>query len=177
MKPVPHSPSRSFFIVSNLAATGIVCVDNHLRHNVIAVVPTGVYLWIQVGGSRILWIWRHTKPLWVRREACGYATYGFRIHSRHTTVHHTGVEAWLYAAILQDGNKASSEKTTMFGPIVECRWSLTDNLTGHQPWLECWHGTATGSHIFGLNDDGDCAGCCGWWKRVANAIKFQLKTY
>ena len=64
-----------------------ICVDNHIR----------------VGDSRILWIWRHTKPPWVRCEACGYADYGFRSHSRHTAVLHTGAEAWSYAAILQNG--------------------------------------------------------------------------
>ena len=46
-----------------------------------------------ISDTRILWIWRHTKPPWVRRVACGYAACGFRIHRRHTTGPHNRVEA------------------------------------------------------------------------------------
>ena len=74
------------FIACNLAAAGIICVDRHIRG----------------GDSRIMWIWRHTKPPWARRDAYGYATYGSRLHGRHTAVPRTGVEAWSYAAILQN---------------------------------------------------------------------------
>ena len=76
------------FIVCTLAAAGIICADCHIRG----------------GDSRIMWIWRHTKPPWTRRDAYGYASYGSRLHGRHTAVPRTGVEAWSYAAILQKGH-------------------------------------------------------------------------
>ncbi|HBH08212.1 MAG TPA: hypothetical protein DDX40_02265 [Rikenellaceae bacterium] len=43
---------------------------------------------------------------------------------------------------------ASAEKATMFGQVAECRRPLTDNITGRQPWLECWRGMTMARHIF-----------------------------
>ena len=82
---------------------------------------------IRAGVTRILWIWRHANQPWVRREACGYAAYGFCIHRWHTAVPHYCVEEWSYAAILQNGDTNVLWKGTMFGrlPDIACRWQIT----------------------------------------------------